>query len=264
MPFPQSTRVIYKNNPLENVICQIRFPAILKIDSEIPAEFQEKIRNQYPNFREKTEILLGQREIVGAGVALEMIDEFMKGPAIKNYEFASENEIWRINLTRTFVALSTKKYTKWEDFRERLNKILEYFIRIYCPNNFTRIGIRYIDIISRNKLKINGEKWSDLIQPYIIGILGDENIGEYVEEYEGKYEIKLDDNKSMVRILLRLIEKGDENEKNFMIDSDLFNDKKTETGDFTEKLEYLHQRSSRLIRWCIKDKLHFAMEPEEI
>ena len=48
MPFPEATRVIYHKNPLTDVICQLRFPPILKIDSEIPSLFQDTIREQYP------------------------------------------------------------------------------------------------------------------------------------------------------------------------------------------------------------------------
>ena len=52
MPFPDVERVIYNENPLDRVICQLRFAPILKIDTEIPAEFQERIRIDYPNLSE--------------------------------------------------------------------------------------------------------------------------------------------------------------------------------------------------------------------
>ena len=55
MPFPEVKRIIYKKNPLDKVICQLRFPTILKIEKEIPAEFQERIRKEFPNYSESTE-----------------------------------------------------------------------------------------------------------------------------------------------------------------------------------------------------------------
>ncbi|MCH7755956.1 TIGR04255 family protein, partial [candidate division KSB1 bacterium] len=55
MPFPEVKRVIYKKNPLDRVICQLRFSPILKIDAEIPAEFQDMIRADFPNYSEKTD-----------------------------------------------------------------------------------------------------------------------------------------------------------------------------------------------------------------
>ena len=44
MPFPVTKRIIYKKNPLVEVICQLRFPPILSIDTEIPARFQGAIK----------------------------------------------------------------------------------------------------------------------------------------------------------------------------------------------------------------------------
>ena len=51
-PFSESERVIYTKNPLESVICQLRFPVILRIGAKPPVEFQEALRKDYPLFRE--------------------------------------------------------------------------------------------------------------------------------------------------------------------------------------------------------------------
>ena len=47
MPFPDYGRVIYQRNPLIEVICQVRFPPVLRIDVEPPAAFQEAIRDEF-------------------------------------------------------------------------------------------------------------------------------------------------------------------------------------------------------------------------
>jgi uncharacterized protein (TIGR04255 family) len=48
MQFPDYERVIYERNPLNEVLCQLRFPSILKVTSQQPVEFQEVIRTDYP------------------------------------------------------------------------------------------------------------------------------------------------------------------------------------------------------------------------
>ncbi len=58
MTFPSRQRIIYERNPLDRVICQVRFPPILRIDSEIPAVFQERIRKDFPEYNEKEEVIL--------------------------------------------------------------------------------------------------------------------------------------------------------------------------------------------------------------
>ena len=56
MPFPEAKRIIYRKNPLDQVICQLRFPPILKIDAEVPAKFQDRIRGDFPNLSDSLEI----------------------------------------------------------------------------------------------------------------------------------------------------------------------------------------------------------------
>ena len=48
-------RAKYKNCPLVEVIFQLRFPTILSINTKQPAEFQEKIRIDYPYYDEGIE-----------------------------------------------------------------------------------------------------------------------------------------------------------------------------------------------------------------
>ena len=43
MAFPDVARVLYRRNPIELAVCQFRFPPILRIDAEIPSQFQERI-----------------------------------------------------------------------------------------------------------------------------------------------------------------------------------------------------------------------------
>lgn len=51
MLFPPTQRVIYHKNPLVEVVCQLRFPTILKIDAEIPVAFQEAVRSTSQTIR---------------------------------------------------------------------------------------------------------------------------------------------------------------------------------------------------------------------
>lgn len=48
--FSNDERVIYAKRQLVEVICQLRFPEILKIDVSEPADFQERIRRDYPQY----------------------------------------------------------------------------------------------------------------------------------------------------------------------------------------------------------------------
>ena len=48
--FSQEERVIFSNNQLVEVICQLRFPTILAISAREPVDFQEAIRDVFPRY----------------------------------------------------------------------------------------------------------------------------------------------------------------------------------------------------------------------
>lgn len=45
--------MIDRQKTMEAVSCQLQFPVILKIDSEMPYLFQEKIRDEFPLFEQR-------------------------------------------------------------------------------------------------------------------------------------------------------------------------------------------------------------------
>lgn len=264
MPFPKAKKVIYQKNPLDHVICQLRFPPILKIETEVPAKFQEDIRAEFPEFKEKQETALP----IPKGIQLEVPTEVLRQvvpSSVKNYEFASDDGFWRINLTRTFLALTCTKYERRSLFQEKLAHPLKALIETYNPAYFSRIGLRYVDIIRRSVLGLENVAWKELLQPHILGLLGTpDDVSQNIQNLEAKYEIRLEDGSSVARITIGLVEWPEKSEECFMIDTDFFNIGKIAISDVTSKLDYFHIRGSRLIQWLIKEKLHTAMEPKEL
>lgn len=264
MPFPEVERVIYKNNPLDQVICQFRFSPILKIETEIPAEFQEKIRKEFPEFSETSQINIEIPPGMRNQIPSDLIGKIQPSVGHKNYGFISEDGLWKINLTRNFIALTSNSYKRWEEFRDKLYEPLTALIEIYSITNFSRVGLRYIDVIRRSKLNLDGENWTELLKPHILGILSSSEVCDKVIDFEGKYEIFLSDQKSIVRINTKSVRPMDGDELCFMIDSDFFNTTKMNIDDSKEKLDYFHMRGTRLLRWCITQRLHKSMEPQKI
>jgi uncharacterized protein (TIGR04255 family) len=263
MPFPETPRVTYKKNPLRKVICQLRFPSILKIDAEVPAAFQERIRKEFPVLSEKVEVQFEISQKMEGSIPPELLNQALKPTESRNYEFSSEDEQWVVNLTRTFVALTANKYYKWEEFRDKLVGPLNALLNIYSPTHFSRIGLRYIDVIKRSELNLGDTSWSELLQPYMLGLLGSSVVADRIQSYESLSEIRLSDEKSIVRIVTKL-ETDPSGEPCFIIDSDFHIMMKTNVGSALDILDYFNKRASRLIRWCITERLHQAMEPENI
>lgn len=261
MPFPESARNIYNKNPLEQVICQLRFPPILRIESEPPAAFQERVRKDYPLFQEKR----GTADAMGLPPELEKI--LSRDLPIRlnevNYEFTSADEIWKLNLAREFLALTTCKYENWGMFRDRFGVALSALIEEYKPPFFDRVGLRYRDVIRRSELGLDGVAWSELLNPHIAGELCSPAIASEIQAASHTVAVRLEGS-SHVRIRHGLARRKGLDEECYLIDSDFFSEERVETSHATELLDYFKKQAARLFRWSIRDRLHEAMGPHKL
>src|SRR5579883_3208137 len=95
--FPLSPRVIYANAPLVQVIAQVRFPPILKIEGQPPAEFQDRIRRIFPLLEKHANPLALQLSQFGQ-LPLEIIQALGQQVSGIAYVFLTENRATNVNL----------------------------------------------------------------------------------------------------------------------------------------------------------------------
>jgi len=264
MPFPDSPRVIYNKNPLTEVVCQLTFPAILRIDSESPSKYQEKLREEYPFFNEQQGANLKLNfpkelaQAVGNSLSLR------SGRAV--YQFISLDKNWKITLTRESLAISTFAYKRWEEFKQHFEKPLSAFIEEYKPAFFSRVGLRYIDLINKSELGLQDVPWRELLKSPIAGELSDLDIAERITNCANQLTISLDDEGSIILLNHGLIGNDSNQTENFsyLIDSDFSTEQKTEVKDVIERIDYFNKQSGKLFRWCITERLHEALEPQPL
>lgn len=258
MLFPEVDRVVYDKNPLVEVICQLKFPRILRIDTELPAAFQEEIRPAFPNFRQSAALDLSNlppdlARLVGLDRAL--------GAGQQSYEFSSADGGWKITLTSQFLALVTTDYRRWEQFKERLVLPLEALKKTYAPPFFSRLGLRYQDVIKRSSLALDDVPWRDLLQERILGELATPEIEAATAEVARNLLLQLGVDGYKVRVQHGFAKTGQDPENCYLIDCDFFVELQTEPTHATAALDRLNKESGRLFRWCIKPRLHEAMGP---
>jgi len=124
MNLPEFERVIYKRNPLIEVVYQLRFPPILKISHQEPVEFQDTIRFKYPLFETTRAQLPSEISQVVQQLGLPLQGDVA-------YNFKSEDQRWSLFLTKDFIALTTSSYERYEQFKQRLEEALGIFEAIY-------------------------------------------------------------------------------------------------------------------------------------
>jgi len=254
MPFPETPRVVYEHNPLEAVICQLRFPALLRIESEVPAAFQEAVRGKYPMLREERTIDLP------VGMPSEVADLVKQFTAQRAaYEFATSDNSYVLSLTRDFMALTATAYERWEGFEEHLRVGLDALIDIYKPADFMRVGLRYRNVICRSEVGLKGTPWTQLLRPEVLGELTDGTVGPSIMELKREILVALPSGK--VRIRHGLASHARTGEECYVVDEDLFLEEQTEVGRALEVLTEFHTEAGRAFRWFISPVLHDALRP---
>ena len=239
-------RCIYTRNCLANVICQLRFPEILTIETTLPDAFQEAIRQEFPRYGVRKE---GQPQ-----------------KQTNNYQFTSADGIWRVNLTSKFISLACSEYTCWEDFARMLDKPLAAFIQVYKPAYFERVGLRYINFISRKALELETVPFRALINGCYLGILAEEDVAE---ASVGRCAL---DTESALRGGCRVkihaglgkIARPDkpDPEIKFIFDQDLYMPGNVPVNASAGALQTLHSQAYGIFRGAITDMLHDTMEPK--
>ena len=260
--FSQEPRCKFRKNQLAEVICQLRFPEILMIGAKAPAEFQEAIRAQFPMYTVRKDAPAPKVTGTPGNLSLE------NAPPTVNYQFTSADGVWRVNLTSTFISLACTRYTCWEDFAKHLDKPLAAFIQIYKPDHFQRVGLRYLNFISRKALDLEGVPFNQLFQSAYLGLLGDEDVPEHTAArcsmdaeiaIRGGCKVKIHAGPGLVK------KNGQaDNEIRFIFDQDLFMAGNIPVNHSAGALQTLHGQAYSIFRGAITDTLYDALEPTSI
>lgn len=256
--FPPSPRVIYEHAPLIRVVCQLRYPSLLRIESRPPDEFQERIRGMFPLFERTPNPLPVDlpKEIA------QLLRLQVSGTA---YEFLTEDRSTTVTLTPESLALTTTSYRQWEVFRDHLRTPLAALVDIYKPSFFTRVGLRYQDMIDRNAVGLRGRPWSQLLRREILGELALPNFEGSLEQIANRtIRLKLPDGTGSVLMRHGLAQVQGSEEICYMIDFDFFTEQKTEVRNAEATLDHFNGIAGSAFRWCITDTLRDALGPRQL
>ena len=258
--FSHEERSIYRHHQLADVICQLRFPEILTIGTTVPDKFQEAIRAEFPQYSKRQE--MPAPKLAGAPGNLTV----QKQEPTINHQFMSADGVWRVNMTSKFIALACTKYTCWEDFARKLDKPLAAFIQIYKPAYFERVGLRYVNFISRGDLGLPASPFRDLIESCYLGPLAENDVQEHscgrssvdVEmAIRGGCRVKIHAGPGKV------VRNGHQDQEvKFIFDQDLYMPGKVPVNHSAGALQTLHTQAWSIFRGAITDKLHDALEPK--
>ncbi len=259
MPIPDSPRVIYGNNPLREVICQLRFPTILAISADSPVAFQEVVRRAgYPIYETDA---AGEAEIPSE-VTQRLRIEFV--PVEPDHRFSSEDAKRMIALSKDFLAVTDRNYREWSDFRDDLLELArQAFEAQFEPTYYSRVGLRYRNIVKRAELGLEDVPWSELVNPSLAGILGDKHVSEDISTLQATVLLSLTDEVEGGQLRLRhgLVTASPEEAPAYLVDADFYVQDRRNPDDVPTILATFNELAGRLFRWAITPRLHEVLDP---
>lgn len=250
--FPDKPEIPLANPPLAEVVCQVRYPPILRIAKENPSELQERIRHRFPGFGVEQPFKL---QIPGLGSVGEPSAELPP----RLFRFKSTDEQTTASLAIDFCALSTNKYSHWLDFVDDLMVLHEAVVAIYQPAYATRIGLRYVNRFDRTNTGLDGmQEILALIRPELTSMLRSDGWSD-PEEWLSQLVLADGDAKLTIRTALD----SEDGESFLLLDFDYYEHGKMELAGLKEHINRYHKVIYRAFRWCLLDKslAVFGSEP---
>jgi uncharacterized protein (TIGR04255 family) len=158
--FPKAERIDLQNPPLELVVCQLRFPVALGlVNNQPPEAFHRTIRSNYP--------------VAKRGHQAEALIEVSTEPHIRASKsnfwlFEDKDAQWTISLGADFLSLETRQYRRFDKFVERFLELTRLSSETYGIELRDRLGLRYIDRVSRARQPFLPENWVTAMNPEIL------------------------------------------------------------------------------------------------
>jgi uncharacterized protein (TIGR04255 family) len=252
--FPATQREHYRKAPLFSVICQLRFPKLLAIESGVPVDFQERVRSVFP--------LLQREQLLPADLPPELLQMLGQQSGRGGYQFMTEDKSYVISLGSDSLSVATSAYTRWEKFREHLELAHSALVEVYRPSFFNRVGLRYQDAIQRSLLGLSDVPWSELIKRELLGELSLPNFEAQLEGVADR-ALRLRNPDRTGSILLRhgIGQVAGTTETAYVIDWDFFAEQKTEVANAIDVVTHYNKLAGNAFRWCITEKLRKALDP---
>jgi uncharacterized protein (TIGR04255 family) len=249
--FPVKTEIKLNKSPLDEVIFQVKFPAILRImkDSS-PAEFQELIRERFPVFGTEHGIRIQISGIDGS-------DKPIVESISPSHRFLTSDKKSYISLASDFYALGTKQYTHWSNFQHDMDLVTSAVQQIYQPSYTTRIGLRFVNKFTKKNTGCNNfTEILDLFRTELTCLL---RTKVWSGPTELLTQIILTDGTG--KLAVRSGSGRDQNGTFFVLDFDYFEEGQLPLDKLDKRIERYHSKIYNAFRWCLLDESLNHFEP---
>lgn len=226
----------YKRNFLKQAVCEFRFPTLMELgEARPPVSFVSALRKEYPHLELANEVTIG----VGGS------------PGSNNTHLLRSSKLtWTVSLKQNALLLETTSYSGFPNMKERIQRVVEAGLKVIDSDFFTRVGLRYVNVIDCCADPIDGWVNSDLVKP----LLSKNFLG--VGEYAGKIQLTAEDGGCLLQHGIRLKQPQQEGKPSvpeYVLDIDTFRNN-VSASEYVSVLDKMHSQAFDLFDWAIDNK----------
>jgi uncharacterized protein (TIGR04255 family) len=229
---PQAERVRFERNTIRQVFCELRFPTLPDLEKSLPRNFLKKIGKEYPGYEH------------GMGLKIGITDKGMEQIPQGTHRLHTRKRDRTIWVRTSSFGVETREYLDFETFHKQITTVMEGLTPCLDTDFFTRVGLRYLNIIPTDPGDING--W---VNEVLLGPLATDVLGEVVQHWcETRGQTALGG------YTLRHGVSGIEGEgRRYILDTDFFSEG-VEVDDVSTHLLTFNDLNFALFNWAIGDK----------
>ena len=248
--FPQKAEIRLNNPPLNEVVCQVKFPPVLRIGKESPSDLQEKVRDRFPQLEVEQAV---QVQVPGIGSR--------GGPTVHSpapvYRFKSPEGERSISLAIDFLAVSTNRYSHWDSFLQDLLFAWDAVQEVYKPPYLTRVGLRYVNEFGY--ANTGSRSVEELISFFAPELTAQLRCNAWSDPDSMILQLLLTQNGT--QLALRTAFGRGEHGPSFILDLDCFVEGRTSVESLWPQLTNFHENIYAAFRWCVSDSKLAAFSP---
>lgn len=244
MELPEYESQTLRRSPLVLVAAQISFEEVGREITHAQARaFQRAMGDVWTQLQSAP---LMSATITPAGPVTE--------PNRQAYRLATADNAWGLLLNPDSVAVETRAYSRWSDFKAVLDTLMEAVGAVFDPATERRLGLRYIDQVT---LPEGYEDWSKLVHESLLGLTADSRFEGAVLGSDQRVMLQLEgDARCVLRHGLLPVPDGD-GVGQYLLDFDVFRENRAFSVEAAiEGAELLHHFVGRLFMACITDDLY--------
>jgi uncharacterized protein (TIGR04255 family) len=178
LELPDPDRSQLANSPLDLVVCQIRFDQRSNVSTpKIGFGFQKAL-TESPENPWKVEPIEGPPPL-NITITAEGTQQLSTGDLQRGWRFTSSGGAYSLVLMSDSLAVETRRYTRWSDFREMIERAIGCLTDQVAPEIELRVGLRYVDRLKDASIN-RPAGWAAKLQPALHGLVGHKQLGAAV------------------------------------------------------------------------------------